>query len=234
VWALVKLVGLPQDEEVGLLLVGMAAAGPLGIKAAQIAGANVGLALALVVLLEVSNSVFMPIWAAILMPEAVGIPLGGVLGTLAVAVFLPVGAGWALRTNVFVRTAGWAEAASKVSSVALVVAIGSIVARHWESVLDGLMAGVGWVALVTVVVSLIAGWVIAGPERATRLTVSLVTAVRANALALAVATTAYPDRPGVRTAIATFGVVSVMLSLGTAVVFRRLGRSPTKPSAAER
>lgn len=226
--------GLPQDEELGLLLVGMAAAGPLGIKAAQIAGSDVGLALALVVLLEVSNSVFMPIWAVILMPEAVEIPLKGVLGTLAVAVFLPVGAGWILRTKVRGRSAGWAEAATKVSSVALVVAIGSVVARQWEAVLDGLVAGVGWVALVTVVVPLVSGWVIAGPERATRLTVSLVTAVRANALALAVATMAYPDRPGVRTAIATFGVVSVMLPLGTAVVFRRLGRSPAKRAAHKR
>ena len=38
VWVLVRLLEVPDDYAVGLLLVGMASAGPLGIKAAQLAG----------------------------------------------------------------------------------------------------------------------------------------------------------------------------------------------------
>ena len=40
---------------------------------------------------------------------------------------------------------------------------------------------------------------------------ALVTGIRANGLALAIAQASFPARPAVRAAVATFGVVSVML-----------------------
>lgn len=218
VWALLQVASLPQDQEIGLLLVGAAAAGPLGIKAAQIAGADAGLAFAVVVLLEMSNAVAMPLMAAILIPEGVEVPVGNILGTLVVVVVLPVVGGWAVRAR-YGRAGGWVKPLTVVTNVTTVVAVAAVVVRYWESIVDGLQAGAGWVALVTVVFALVAGWVVGGPERQTRLTLSLVTGIRANALALAVAKTSYPDRPGVTTVIVTFAFVSVFLPLGTAAVF---------------
>jgi predicted Na+-dependent transporter len=55
VWALVELLSIPDEYAIGLLLVGFASAGPLGIKAAQIAGADVACAVSLVVVLEAAT-----------------------------------------------------------------------------------------------------------------------------------------------------------------------------------
>jgi bile acid:Na+ symporter, BASS family len=230
VWALLQVAGLPQDQEIGLLLVGAAAAGPLGIKASQIAGADVVLAFAVVVLLELSNAVAMPVMAATLMPEGVEVPVGSILGTLLVAVFLPVVAGWGVRAR-YGRAVEWVKPLTVITNVTTVVAVAAVVVRYWESIVDGLQAGAGWVALVTVVFALVAGWVVGGPERKSRLTLSLVTAIRANALALAVAKTSYPDRPGVTTVIVTFAFVSVFLSLGAAAVFGLAGPSRAAPAS---
>lgn len=232
VWAVLEVAGLPQDEQVGLLLVGAAAAGPLGVKAAQIAGADVVLAFAVVVLLELSNAVAMPLMAAILIPEGVEVPVGSIVGTLVVVVVLPVVAGWGVRAT-YGRAVALVKPLTLVTNVTTVVAVASVVIEYWKEILDGLRAGAGWVALVTVVFALVAGWVLGGPERRTRLTLSLVTGIRANALALAVAKTSYPDRPAVTTVIVTFAFVSVFLPLGIAAVCG-LARPSREGGASER
>jgi len=55
VWALVQVFSVPDRYATGLL-VGVASAGPLGIKAAQLAGADLPYAIALVVVLEAANA----------------------------------------------------------------------------------------------------------------------------------------------------------------------------------
>jgi hypothetical protein len=61
VWGLVHALSVPGHFATGLLLVGVASAGPLGIKAAQLAGADLSYAIALVVVLEATNAVAIPV-----------------------------------------------------------------------------------------------------------------------------------------------------------------------------
>ena len=72
VWALVKLFQVPSGYATGLLLVGIASAGPLGLKASQIARADAVTALALVVALEILNLAAVPLWSAVLLPSGAG------------------------------------------------------------------------------------------------------------------------------------------------------------------
>jgi DNA-binding CsgD family transcriptional regulator len=50
VWALTHLFGVPRDAAIGLLLVGIASAGPLGIIASRIAGGDTRAALSFIVM----------------------------------------------------------------------------------------------------------------------------------------------------------------------------------------
>jgi bile acid:Na+ symporter, BASS family len=68
IWGLAQAFSVPDRYATGLLLVGMASAGPLGIKAAQLARADLPYAIALVVVLEAANAVAIPVWVALLLP----------------------------------------------------------------------------------------------------------------------------------------------------------------------
>jgi predicted Na+-dependent transporter len=78
VWALVRALSVPTDLAVGLLLVGFASAGPLGIKAAALAGADVAYAITLVVVLEAANALVIPA-----VPLALSVVLGRRLASIA-------------------------------------------------------------------------------------------------------------------------------------------------------
>ena len=78
---LVQGFSVPDRYATGLLLVGMASAGPLGIKAAQLARADLPYAIALVVVLGVANAVAIPVWVALLLPPGVQVPMGPVVRT---------------------------------------------------------------------------------------------------------------------------------------------------------
>jgi predicted Na+-dependent transporter len=60
VWALTHLFNVPRDAAIGLLLVGVASAGPLGITASRIAGGDARAALSFVVVLEAANAAAIP------------------------------------------------------------------------------------------------------------------------------------------------------------------------------
>jgi hypothetical protein len=102
--------------------------------------------------------------------------------------------------------------------VVLVVAL--VLARHLPTVADAVGGGVGVVAMATIVGSVVAGWCVGGPVRATRATTALVTGIRANIPALAIAETSFVGRAGVAAGIVTFGVLSLIIPLGLALVLR--------------
>ena len=97
VWGLVQAFSIPDHYATGLLLVGVATAGPLGIKAAQLARADLPYAIALVVVLEVANAVAIPVWVALLMPPWVQVPIWPVVRTLLLLVLAPLAVGMAVR-----------------------------------------------------------------------------------------------------------------------------------------
>ena len=95
--ALVWLLGVPAPYAQGLLIVGAAAAGPLGLKTTQLAKGDLPLAIGLVIVLELLNIVAMPVWAAILQPGIGAHPIGEIVRTLVVGILLPLLVGFAIR-----------------------------------------------------------------------------------------------------------------------------------------
>jgi hypothetical protein len=65
------------------------------------------------------------------------------------------------------------------------------------------------------------GWLLGGPARPTRAATSLVTGVRANAPALAIAQASFPSRAAVSVAIVAFAMFSILVPVLVAIVIGR-------------
>jgi predicted Na+-dependent transporter len=220
VWGLVQAFSIPDHYATGLLLVGVASAGPLGIKAAQLARADLPYAIALVVVLEAANVVAIPVWVALLMPPGVQVPMWPVVRTLLLLVLVPLAVGMAVRARRPPTAARLAQLAAPLSTVGLLVVIAIVLARYARIVLDAFVA-VGPAALTAVLLALLLGWLLGGPARPTRAATSLVTGVRASGPALAIAQASFPSLAAVSVAIVAFGMFSVLLPVSFAIVAGR-------------
>jgi BASS family bile acid:Na+ symporter len=220
VWGLVQAFSIPDRYATGLLLVGVASAGPLGIKAAQLARADLPYAIALVVVLEAANAVAIPVWVALLMPPGVQVPMWPVVRTLLLLVLAPLAVGMAVRARRPATAALLAQLAAPLSTIGLLVVIAIVLARYASIVLDAFGA-VGPAALTAVLLALLLGWLLGGPARPTRAATSLVTGVRANGPALAIAQASFAALPAVSVAIVVFGTFSILLPVSFAIVAGR-------------
>ena len=228
VWGLVQAFSIPDHYATGLLLVGVASAGPLGIKAAQLARADLPYAIALVVVLEAANVVAIPVWVALLLPPGVQVPMWPVVRTLLLLVLAPLAVGMAVRARRPPTAARLAQLAAPLSTVGLLVVIAIVLARYARIVLDVFVA-VGPAALTAVLLALLLGWLLGGPGRPTRAATSLVTGVRANGPALAIAQASFPSLAAVSVAIVAFGIFSVLPPVSFALVAGRTAE-PERPS----
>jgi BASS family bile acid:Na+ symporter len=228
VWGLIHAFSIPDRYATGLLLVGVASAGPLGIKAAQLARADLPYAIALVVVLEAANVVAIPVWVALLMPPGVQVPMWPVVRTLLLLVLAPLAVGMAVRARWPPTALRLAQLAAPLSTVGLLMVIAIVLARYARIVLDAFVA-VGPAALTAVLLALLLGWLLGGPARPTRAATSLVTGVRANGPALAIAQASFPSLAAVSVAIVAFGMFSVLLPVSFAIVAGRMAE-PERPS----
>lgn len=209
--ALVRLVPVPPDDAIGLLIVGAAAAGPLGLKTVQLARADVPLAIGLVIVLELLNIVAMPVWAAILVPGVGALPFVEIARTLVLGVLLPLLLGFAIRRKAPGRAGLVERRSTTVSSIGLAIVIGIVVLRDGSAVVAAFRSGVPAVAVGTILIAMVLGWWLGGPDPSSRRTGACVSSVRANLPALAVATTAFGVAAPAVSAIVVFGLCSVVL-----------------------
>ena len=209
--ALVALLGVPAPYAQGLLIVGAAAAGPLGLKTTQLARGDVPLAIGLVVVLELLNLVTMPAWTAVFFPGVGALPLAEIVRTLALGILVPLLIGFAIRARLPGVARATARGAAVASSIALATLVAIVVVRDGTALIDALGSGVPAVAVAAVLIAMVLGWWAGGPDPASRRTGAFVSSVRANAPALAVATTAFGATSPAVSAIVVFGLCSVVL-----------------------
>lgn len=227
-WVAVELFVADESLATGLLLVAFASAGPLGIKLADMAGADPAFAIGIVVILELANIVVVPLWAAFL-----GVATGGrVVLEMAVAlvvfILLPIAVGQLIRRASPGAPARWARRAARSSTLGLIGIVLLVVVRDLDVLAASLASGAVVAAISVITFALVAGWLVGRTDRRTRLAVSLVTGTRANAVALAVATTAFPTDSSVAVGAVVAGLASVLMPTLVAVWFVLAGRAGTE------
>ena len=218
VWGLTRLLGVTGDAATGLLLVGIAAAGPLGITICRLAGGNARAAVSYVVVLELLNAIAIPVWVALLLPAGVRLSPGQLLVALVGLLVAPVVVGVVLSRwrKGLDRFAG---PLARVANLLVVVIIALSIARYHRQFSTTFTSPVVAVAALSTLFALGAGWMLCGPAQGNRIMGASITAVRSNGVALAVAQASFPDRPQIVASAATFGLCSVLLPAVAAFAF---------------
>lgn len=228
---LVRVLAVPDGHAAGLVIVGAASGGAIGLAVVRLAQGDMPLAIGLVVVLELCNLVTIPIWSTIMLSEAVRPSVLAVVGALLLYVLVPLAIGAGLRILRPDHARAWAGALGRVSAAGFLAVVAIALLRDHGEVLDA--AAVVWqVALPTVVAALLLGWVVGRPGRAARTTGALITSVRANAPALAVASTTYGRSSDAASAIVVFALVSLLTAGLAAVGLGRLARTRSTEAAA--
>lgn len=203
---------LPFKE--GLFLVAAAGGAAFSIKMVELAGKGVLLATSMLLILLPTTAIYMPFVVPLLMPEAevnaleIGMPLLWML-------ILPLGAGLAV-SSLWPRVAARVQPImQRTSSVALVVLTLALFIISFGAFIRIFGEGVITAALLILGGAYVAGYVLGGEDRDTRLVFGLSTAQRNYAAALVVASQALGEPAAVVTAL-----VSMVLLFAIAWIVR--------------
>lgn len=219
-WVVVTLLPTNEQTATGVVLCAICAAGPVGLKASQIARADLSWALSLTVMLLLLNTVTLPLWSTILVGESLTVRASDLLVVLLVAILLPVAAGSGIRRWFASRAQSWSRVATQVSNLTLVGAIAVGVAGNLDDLVGSLSAWTPLAAAAIVGFAGLLGRSLASDSRRGRAT-SLTTLNRATSVALLVIGRVFPEATEVFTAVVIFGLVQTMAALLLSLYWRR-------------
>jgi predicted Na+-dependent transporter len=150
---------LSSESRVGVELAVMAAAGPVGMKAAELSKrADMAMALSFTIALQLVNIVAAPLWAKQIVTGATVDPWT-IVKDLLLLVLLPLVVGQVLRARHGEHAKSWQGSLEKVSNVALLIAIVVGLAVNWKLFTSAIGSWVIAASIAIVVVCMILGWV---------------------------------------------------------------------------
>jgi BASS family bile acid:Na+ symporter len=149
---------LSTESRVGVELAVMAAAGPVGMKAAQLSKrADMAMALSFTIALQVVNIVAAPLWAKQIVTGATVDPWT-IVKDLLLLVLAPLVVGQVLRARHAEHAAGWQAGLEKISNLALLVAIAVGLAVNWKLFTSAIGSWVIVASVIIVIVCMVLGW----------------------------------------------------------------------------
>jgi BASS family bile acid:Na+ symporter len=208
----------------GFLILAVCPGAPYGPPLTAIAKGNVATAIGWMAILATSSALLAPLLLGVLLPLTSGdtrleIDAARLAGTLVLTQLAPVGAGSTLRAWRPGVAAKIQPAANRISKLLNLAAIGSIIALQFRMLLDIRWAAFGGM-IALMVASLMAGWLLGGPERELRKTLAIVTSVRNAGVGMVIASSSFPGTQAL-TAVLAYAIVDL---LGTLAVALRWGR----------
>ena len=212
-----RLLSLERSFAIGLLLVATAAGAPFFIKLTQIANRDLAFAAGLLVLLLVATIIYMPIVVPLIAPASM--VSGFAIATpLVMTMLLPLGIGLLVDHWFEPLTDRLLLLLNKVSTVALVVLVATIVLMNHESLLSVFGTGAILAALLVIIGAFAVGYLLGGSDPAERGVIALGTAQRNIAAATVVATQSFGDPKTlvivVVTSIASMAVLPIAKTMG--------------------
>ncbi len=233
--ALSRFVAMPPEIAAGFLIAAVAPGASLSPKLSEIAHADLSFAVSLLFVLMVLSIVATPLLAGWLLPDSPTLqfePLR-IVGTLIRFQLIPLLAGLAIHR----RRPGLAGRLRRPSILLANVLFAAIVAfyliRDFAAVRALPLSSVAAMGLMTLV-SLFVGWLLGGPDKATRQALALGTSVEFTGLALLIATLSFPGTQAPITVVA-FGLIMVLVNTTAALVWGQRGDrgAASAPAARE-
>lgn len=211
----------------GFLILAVCPGAPFGPPFAAIAKGNVPLAVGLMVILAGSSAMAAPLLLHVLLPlvsedQPLNIDSTKLIGTLLVTQLVPLCVGVALRERRPALATRLLKPANLLSKLLNLLTIGLILVTQ-SSTLTQIRA-IGFEAMLFLLAaSLLAGFLLGGPERRDRTTVALTTSLRNVAVSLVIASGSFAGTPAL-TAVLAYAVVEL---LGSLIVALWWGRTRT-------
>ena len=218
-WLLPRLLPLGPDLQIGLILMSAVAGAPLVIKASQLARGDVVAAGSLVTLQVIATVIYLPFALPLLIP-GIAIDTVAIAMPLFLQILLPLGAGLLMNIRYDEEAEMTRPVMADISNISLammlVLNLGNV-PQLLALFGTGAIAGI----LVIIFVGLVAGYLLGGPDAATRKTLAIGSAQRNYAAAFVIAQGSYADRPEVFLLLLTAALVSMIVVLVVAGEFGR-------------
>lgn len=218
------LPGMTEGNRIGLVLIAAASTGPIGSVLTRMMRGDVPLATSLIAAFGGLNLLTVPLIGAVLLGRTVPFPLGPVVSSMLLLVFLPLCVGYVWRRITFSRKVDAAGVAAQmrvlatISTTFLGAAILLALVTDFAQVIEMLSSSVGVLSVITMVVISLAAALV-GDTPARRATLAIVLNARAGGLALTVAALHFSDNPDVRASVVAFSAVTQLVP--TVVVLLR-------------
>jgi bile acid:Na+ symporter, BASS family len=210
--------------EIAVLALAVSPMPPLLLNREAKAGGRIAYGIGLMVTAAVLSILYVPI-ALSFIGRIVGLPIalppGAILRLAFISVLLPLGLGMAVRTvspGVALKLAKWSAIVALASLALTTVAL---LAALLPTALSLIGNGTVLLFAVFVVVGLVVGHTLGGPNREERSVLALSTACRHPAIAIAVAGANFPQEKLVPAAIVLYLLVNVVVSICYIMLQRR-------------
>jgi BASS family bile acid:Na+ symporter len=207
--AIMRILSLDRELEVGLILLATAAGAPFLVQLVRAAGGDLALSAGLLVLLLVVSIAYMPLVVPLALP-GVTVSTGTIAGSLATTMLLPLVVGLAVEAFAPARAERLRPIMRQVSQIALVAVVVTISLANLREILGVFGTGAILAALLMIGGALVVGYATGGPDRGTRLVMGLGTAQRNIAAAMVVATQDLAD-PDVTVMVVVSSLVGLAL-----------------------
>jgi bile acid:Na+ symporter, BASS family len=215
--ALTKLIPLERPHAVGLLLLSGAAGAPFLPKLVQDAHCDLGVAVALMTLLTVVTTLFMPFALPFIVLDLQASPWS-IARPLVIFILAPLAAGMLLRSRDSLVSA--APILAKLANVSAVVLLALLIALHFRELLDVLGSGAIAAAIIFVAALYAAGYFLGGPRIEVKGALGLATAARNVGAALVPASQSFSD-PTVMIMLVVATIVMLIVLVPVSVWLRR-------------
>lgn len=183
-WGIAAVLPIDAVYVDGLVLATLGAGTAAALKAAQLAkGADLALAVSLVVVLQLVNIVAVPVWAGQVVSGA-SLSAWSIVQDLLLLVLIPLAVGLVARVRYSEHAAEWQGGLVKVANLALVIALASGITVHWDVIVDLVGSWVLVASVVIIAVGLVLGALVGARDAETRTTTGLVTSMRFGSLGL--------------------------------------------------
>jgi len=226
---------LTSQARVGVAVVAVGAAGPVGLKSCELAKrTDLAMAVSFTIVLQLLNIVAVPLWAKAIVTGAKVNPWS-ILTDLLILVLAPLVVGLILRSRYPEHRDGWKAGLDKTSNIALYVLIAFGLAANWKAVVTSLGSWVILASLVIIIVYIVLGWAVAFRNGQAAITISMITAMRFTPIGLVVISTVLHNQGAYLTPALLFALVGTFVPLAAgAEIGRFVSRSRPKPASGAR
>ncbi len=224
---------LTTQARVGVEIAAMAAGGPVGLKACELAKrADMAMAVSFTIVLQLVNIVVAPLWAKGIVTGAKVSP-GSIVVDLLFLILLPLAVGLILRSRYPEHRDGWKASLEKASNIALYVVIAVGLAANWKAIVTSLGSWVLLASAVIIIACILLGFAVAFRNRQAAVTISMMSGMRFTPIGLVVISTVLHNQGAYLTPALLFSLVATVIPLVTgAELGRYLTRAERKSAPA--